>query len=64
MGGQTLLNYELTTEPFPLRASTTTGSPNGKFTIVASNPNPEEPVTIKKVSIRTLTSPLGFGAVR
>jgi hypothetical protein len=56
MGTQTLLNYELTTEPFPLRASTTTGTPNGKFTIVASNPNPDESVTIKRITIRI---PLG-----
>lgn len=56
MGTQTRLNYELTTEPFPLRASTTTGTPNGKLTIVASNPNPEQTVTIKKIVI---SIPLG-----
>ena len=56
MGTQTLLNYELRTEPFPLRASTTTGTPNGKLTIVASNPHPEQTVTIKKIVI---SIPLG-----
>lgn len=58
MGTQTLLNYELTTEPFPLRAGATGSTPNGKFTIVASNPNPDETVTIKKV---TISIPLGTG---
>jgi len=45
------------TEPFPLQASPKEGkSKFARVTIVASNPDPEEPVTVKKISI---TLPIG-----
>ena len=57
MAEDTLLNYVLTTDQFPLQASSTEGSANiVKLTIVASNPNPETPITIKKL---TVTIPKG-----
>jgi len=40
------------TEPFPLQASPKEGKAKfARVTIVASNPEPEEPVTLKKISI-------------
>jgi len=52
MAAETLLDYVLTTNPFPLQASPDKGSPlNANLTIVASNPDPETPVTVTKVSI-------------
>jgi microcystin-dependent protein len=57
----TLLNYALLTEPFPLQASPDSGSTKpAKLTIVASNPNPEAPVTIKKKI--SITLPIGATA--
>lgn len=55
-----LLDYAITTEPFPLQASPAEGSVKpSNFTIVASNRNPEEPVTIEKIDI---TLPIGSNA--
>jgi microcystin-dependent protein len=55
----TLLKYSITTEPFPLTVSPETGTAKtAKVTIVASNPDPEDPVTLKKISI---TLPIGDG---
>lgn len=57
MAAETLLNYALTTDPFPLQASPDKGNPlNANLTIVASNPDPETPVTVTKISI---TIPIG-----
>jgi microcystin-dependent protein len=48
----TLLKYSIMTEPFPLQASPEKGTAKtARVTIVASNPEPEEPVTLKKISI-------------
>ena len=56
----TLLRYELTTDPFPLEASPTTGSPElATLKVVGSNPDPSNPVTIRSVSI---TLPVGSDA--
>lgn len=45
MPAETLLNYVLTTNPFPLQASPDKGNPlNANLTVVALNPDPETPV--------------------
>lgn len=57
MADDTLLNYALTTDQFPLQASPAEGASNiVKLTVVGSNPNPETPVTIQKI---TITIPVG-----
>ena len=56
----TQLDYTLTTEPFPLVASTDTPPKPSKLTIVASNPSPANPVTIRKRI--TITLPIGSKA--
>lgn len=49
---QTLLRYDMTTEPFPLQASPSSGNPNvATLTIVATNPNPSTPVTLQGLII-------------
>jgi microcystin-dependent protein len=55
----TLLNYALVTEPFPLQAGTDPTKP-AKLTVIASNPNPEQKVTIKKKI--SITLPIGSTA--
>lgn len=56
----TLLRYDLTTDPFPLQASPETGNLNqATLTVVASNPNPRMPVTLKGLII---TLPIGADA--
>ena len=51
------LNYALTTDPFPLQVSPATGTPHiAKLTIVASNPDSSQPVTLKGI---TITIPVG-----
>lgn len=54
------LDYAVATEPFPLVASTDTPPKPSKLTIVASNPDPTKPVTIRKKIIITL--PIGTAA--
>jgi len=57
----TQLTYSLITEPFPLEASTDSGSTRpAKLTIIASNPHPDKPVTIKKKI--SITLPIGPAA--
>lgn len=56
----TQLEYALTTDPFPLVASTDTPPKPSRLTIVASNPNPDQPVTIRKKIVITL--PIGTAA--
>lgn len=52
-----LLRYEVTTDPFPLQASNTSGLPNtATLQVVASNPNPLLPVNLKGLGI---TVPIG-----
>lgn len=58
MAQETLLNYALTTVPFPLQASPEKGSAKtANLTIVASNPNPETPVTIREITINVPVGP-------
>ncbi len=56
----TLLDYALITEPFPLLASTDKSSRPAKLTIIASNRNPQKPVTIKKKI--SISLPIGAAA--
>jgi hypothetical protein len=54
----TLLNYALTTEPFPLQASPDSGTPNtATLTVVGSNPNPTKPVLLIGISIKLPIGP-------
>jgi YVTN family beta-propeller protein len=56
----TLLLYDITTDPFPLQASSAGGDPSiAQVTIVASNPTPANPVTLKGLVI---TFPVGIAA--
>ena len=56
----TLLKYSIMTEPFPLQASPEKGTAKtASVTIVASNPSPDNPVTLKSISI---ILPIGSGA--
>jgi microcystin-dependent protein len=48
-----ILDYAVMTEPFPLQASPGKGTVKpAKLTFVGSNPDPEEPITIEKITIR------------
>ena len=52
---QTLLLYDLSTEPFPVQASPDTGEAGTvNVKIVGWNPNPSSPVTLQGVSIKLL----------
>lgn len=49
----TKLNYDLTTDPFPLQA----GMESVMLTVVVSNPKPSQPVTLRGIAVQLPVGP-------